>query len=264
MTDDNQNAILGGLGYSKETLGAKQLRLYDTSVKEDIISLEKHGVQVNLGNKNFIWLDPSVATRAVSVKFSARAEDNIIALGNAAFSRAKVSFNGSRNVLLVEESTQKLGFNATLGGNQNLIQIGPDVSINSADLLASGYGARVIIGKGCMISYGVRVRTSDSHSIIDLENGAVINSPQSVAIDEDVWLAADVMVLKGVHIGRGSIIAARSVVTRDVPPCTLMAGTPARKVRSNVSWLRQEAPSSKSRSDLCLALSQFVGQTSRS
>ena len=44
------------------------------------------------------------------------------------------------------------------------------------------------------------------------------------------------MVLKGVTIGNGSVVAARSVVTKDVPPGVLVAGQPAKIVRENVSW----------------------------
>ena len=52
-----------------------------------------------------------------------------------------------------------------------------------------------------------------------------------IVIENDVWLATGVTVLAGVRIGRGSIVAANSVVTRDLPPGVLAAGAPARVVR---------------------------------
>jgi acetyltransferase-like isoleucine patch superfamily enzyme len=52
-----------------------------------------------------------------------------------------------------------------------------------------------------------------------------------VIIDDDAWIGAGALVLKGVHIGRGAIVAAHSVVTKDVPPFVLVAGSPARVVR---------------------------------
>ncbi|MGE5141824.1 MAG: acyltransferase [Acidobacteriota bacterium] len=52
-----------------------------------------------------------------------------------------------------------------------------------------------------------------------------------VVIEADVWLGAGVVVLPGVRIGRGAIVGANSVVTRDVPPLHVVAGQPARTVR---------------------------------
>ena len=50
-------------------------------------------------------------------------------------------------------------------------------------------------------------------------------------IEDDVWVGAQSVILKGVTIGRGAIIGAASVVTRDVPPYAIVAGVPARVIR---------------------------------
>lgn len=52
-----------------------------------------------------------------------------------------------------------------------------------------------------------------------------------VYIGNDVWIGDRVLILPGVHIGDGSIIAAGAVVTKDVPPYSIVAGVPARKIR---------------------------------
>jgi len=54
---------------------------------------------------------------------------------------------------------------------------------------------------------------------------------EPIIIEDDVWIAANAMVLKGVTIGRCSIVAAGSVVTKDVPPNVIVAGNPSRIVR---------------------------------
>lgn len=56
-------------------------------------------------------------------------------------------------------------------------------------------------------------------------------APEPVVIDDDVWLGARAMIMPGTRIGRGSIVAAGAVVTKDVPPFTVVAGVPARPVR---------------------------------
>jgi acetyltransferase-like isoleucine patch superfamily enzyme len=54
---------------------------------------------------------------------------------------------------------------------------------------------------------------------------------QGIVVDDDVWLASGVIVLDGVHIGRGSVIGAGSVVIEDLPPYSIAVGSPARVVR---------------------------------
>jgi acetyltransferase-like isoleucine patch superfamily enzyme len=62
------------------------------------------------------------------------------------------------------------------------------------------------------------------------------NAANHVVLEDHVWLGAGVTVLKGVTIGHDSVVAAGAVVTKDVPPFTLVAGVPARPVRQLAGW----------------------------
>jgi acetyltransferase-like isoleucine patch superfamily enzyme len=53
-----------------------------------------------------------------------------------------------------------------------------------------------------------------------------------VTIEDNVWIGMRAMILGGVTLGRGSVVAAGAVVTKDVPPRTLVAGVPARVIRA--------------------------------
>lgn len=53
-----------------------------------------------------------------------------------------------------------------------------------------------------------------------------------IRIDNDVWIGAGAIIMNGVHLGEGCVIGAGSVVTKDVPPYTIVAGNPARVVRT--------------------------------
>jgi len=66
-----------------------------------------------------------------------------------------------------------------------------------------------------------------------------------VIIEDDVWIGANVTILKSVHIGEGSVIAAGAVVTKDVPSYTIIAGVPARALRKR--WSDEEISEHKSR-----------------
>jgi galactoside O-acetyltransferase len=59
-----------------------------------------------------------------------------------------------------------------------------------------------------------------------------------IRIEADAWIGMDAVILKGVTVGRGAIVGARSVVTKDVPPWTIVAGNPARVVKELAPELR--------------------------
>ena len=54
-------------------------------------------------------------------------------------------------------------------------------------------------------------------------------------VEDDVWIGAAAIIMSGVKIGKGSIVAAGSVVTKDIPPCEIWGGNPARFIRNRFS-----------------------------
>lgn len=91
----------------------------------------------------------------------------------------------------------------------------------------------ITIGDGCAISQNVTIRDSDNHQVI--REGYIKSAP--IVIDDHVWVGINSTILKGVHIGEGSIIAAGSVVTKNIPPHSLVAGVPAHVIKTNVHWV---------------------------
>jgi acetyltransferase-like isoleucine patch superfamily enzyme len=98
----------------------------------------------------------------------------------------------------------------------------------------------VIRGQGG-VQIGDRVYTSPFTQIIAVNH--VFDDPdrpfvaqgitaEGIVIEDDVWLGAGVIVTDGVRIGKGAVVAAGAVVTKDVPPHTVVAGVPARPIRS--------------------------------
>ena len=89
------------------------------------------------------------------------------------------------------------------------------------------------IGRYVMMGTDVTIITRshrfDRTDIPMMEQG--FGEERPVYIGNDVWIGDRVLILPGVHIGDGSIIAAGAVVTKDVPPYSIVAGVPARKIR---------------------------------
>jgi acetyltransferase-like isoleucine patch superfamily enzyme len=90
----------------------------------------------------------------------------------------------------------------------------------------------ITIGYDVAISENVTIWDSDAHSIIGKES----EMTQPITIGNEVWIGANVTILKGVTIGDGAIIAAGSVVTKNIAAHSLAAGVPAKVIKENVFW----------------------------
>lgn len=165
-------------------------------------------------------------------------------------------------------SSVKLLQNATvenLSGNPQLIKVGEN-SVIRGQLVIFAHAGKIDIGKDCYIGEGTRIWSADaikigdrvlishnvnihdtnSHSVspvlryqhfikIMSEGHPVINNvdiqSKSIFIEDDVWVGFNSTILKGVRIGQGSIVAASSVVTQDVPDFVIVAGNPASVIK---------------------------------
>lgn len=103
---------------------------------------------------------------------------------------------------------------------------------------------RLVIGDDVMISWDVTIADHNSHSLkfSERSNDVEMNAFQGVKIWDCIkvapviignkaWIGFGCSLLKGVNIGEGAIVGANSVVTKDVPPWTIVAGNPARVIR---------------------------------
>lgn len=88
------------------------------------------------------------------------------------------------------------------------------------------------IGYGCAFGRGVIINDSDGHII----NNDIDKMSLPIIIEDNVWIASRAIILRGVRIGKGAIVAAGSVVTKNVPPKCLVGGIPAKIMKENVVW----------------------------
>jgi len=129
--------------------------------------------------------------------------------------------------------------------------VAPDARFRMGDFCSFGKESRVwasrevTIGNYVLIAHLVDILDNNSHSLdhrhrrADARNVFERELPLNfehvpaapIVIEDDVWIGAKSTILKGVTIGKGAVVAANSVVTRDVAPFTLVAGNPARVVR---------------------------------
>lgn len=128
-----------------------------------------------------------------------------------------------------------------LVGTEN-ISIGRG-SYGPISILTSDINPKVTIGSFCSIAEGVTFITSDEHPVNyfstypfkvrllgDKESEALTKG--GIVVEDDVWIGYGATILDGVHIHRGGVVAAGAVVTKDVPPYTIVGGVPAKSLRT--------------------------------
>lgn len=145
----------------------------------------------------------------------------------------RIAVLGNNNRLIIHKNCF-VGGALELIGDGNDIEIGQNSKCGSANIFAH-HGTSIRIGEGCLFSDQIQIRTTDSHSILD-ENGKRINPEKNIVLEDRVWLGRGVTVLKGSHIESDVVVGTMSVVSKTVRKNTLVAGTPARVIRENITW----------------------------
>ncbi len=170
-----------------------------------------------------------------------------------------IQINGNNNEICFSEDIRSSGRIMIVLGNDCSIRIGPrchvshnfifalrassvsigsNTTFNGSSTIQLHEPSRVTIGEDCMFSGDTNITTSDMHSIVEQHSGIRLNPASDVIIEDHVWVGARAFILKGCRVGKGSIIGLGAVVTGDVPACAIVAGNPARVVRTGVTWRR--------------------------
>ena len=111
------------------------------------------------------------------------------------------------------------------------IEIGDNTRINGSCIHAY---SKITIGKNCLVAANCQIIDGSGHdlSMDDPANRVnTLGDAKPIVIEDNVWLGINCIVLPGVTIGEGAVIAAGSVVTRDVPAMAVVGGNPAKVIK---------------------------------
>lgn len=125
----------------------------------------------------------------------------------------------------------------SVAGEGSSLVIGEGTSWESGQIIAEG-GQSITIGKDCMFSHEVMIRTADGHGIFDATTREFLNPAKPVVVEDHVWIGNGARVNKGATLGTGMVLAGASVLSGKAKPRTIYAGVPARPQRSNINWSR--------------------------
>jgi acetyltransferase-like isoleucine patch superfamily enzyme len=192
-------------------------------------------VQISGSNHRVEWSNSRVMAGRIEISGT---NNELIIGSNTRLWETTIKINGNNLRCFIGSHCRLRCLELIVEDNGSSLVIGSDSSGTGARLLA-GEGGRVEIGDDCMMSVGADVRNTDGHSILDLETRERANPAADVRIGKHCWIGLRAQILKGVTIGEQSIVGAGSVVVHDVPPCVIVVGTPARVVRSGITWVRE-------------------------
>jgi acetyltransferase-like isoleucine patch superfamily enzyme len=165
---------------------------------------------------------------------------NCQSLGKDTLLEASLERRGEKGELHVGEECWIQG-RLILERDESRIRIGDRVAIGGGTILDCALG--ITIEDDVIISYDCILADSDNHSLLSHERKADVanwkngfhdwsrSKMDSIRICQGAWVGARACILKGVTIGNGAVVGMGSVVTRDVPSYTVVAGNPAREVR---------------------------------
>lgn len=169
-----------------------------------------------------------------------RGYDNDIVIRSALF-QADIHICGCNNTILIEEDALSRLPTCIQIGDMNTpvfgctLRIGRGCDLGAADIRLFDRGSRIEIGEDCLMSWDVKIWSSDTHSLLDAEGR--VCAGKVLHIGNHVWVG------HGVHIGKNSYIAdgcvigwGSTVAGRFETPCSILAGSPARVVKEGVRW----------------------------
>lgn len=157
-------------------------------------------------------------------------------------SSSGVTNSGAKDHIIIGNHGCLFGLLQALCGGK--IQIGDNFYMGSGTVLQSK--EQIVIGNNAIISNNVLIVDNNNHPIepekrmhmSQAENymGSSLwsweySQSKPIVIEDNVWIGRDAVIMKGVTVGRGSIVALRAVVTHDVPPYSVVAGNPAKVVK---------------------------------
>jgi len=154
----------------------------------------------------------------------------------------KIWLNGIRNIILFHVIYPWVKYGKNVHVQSNVVVYSPHKICILGNHVGIGHycvlNTDVVLGNHVMLAAHVGLIARDPHTT-DLVGVTMFESPRGdkyrIVIEDDVWIGFGAVVLSGVHIGRGAIVAAGAVVTEDVPPYSIVAGSPAKVIKYRFS-----------------------------
>lgn len=171
-------------------------------------------------------------------RFRIKGKNNLIHIGvGTKLHGCKIIISGSNNILHIDRKCRLCNTTLWIDDDNNEIIINEFTTIEGGSIAAME-GTKIHLGRDCMLSLNIDIRSGDSHAIYSQNNR--INKSKDIRIGNHVWIGARSTILKGSYIADGSIIGHSSIVNKNLfEPNSIYVGQPARKVKDGIEWTRE-------------------------
>ena len=170
-----------------------------------------------------------------------RGMNNRIIIGD--YSRlvdCSINIFGSNNTIYIGDHCMCNHASFWIEDDNNSIRLGEHTALCGAIQLATIEGTKIEIGKDCLFSSKIDIRTGDSHSLIQKGTRNRLNRSSSIKIGDHVWIGTGVTILKGTSIAENCMIGAASLLCKQYSnPNCVIAGVPAKEVKHDIDWMAE-------------------------
>lgn len=203
--------------------------------------MEKIGLNLKVDTENNLDINPKTRFKNSSITVEGKGNSIIIDYCRT-IQNLNVHFKGNYKTLYINASNKKIRNLKIVSnrGDEQQILIGEEFGCGGVEIQANDGFENISIGKDCLFSWGIKIRSSDGHTIIDGETGLVSNLPSDILIEDHVWVSENVSILKGSKILRNSVVSHSAVVTKKFEEnSVIIGGVPAKVLKRNINWDRE-------------------------
>ena len=166
--------------------------------------------------------------------------NRVIVADDSKLNNCEFVFKGNDNTVIIGSRCSISRSSFWISGNGNKIEIGDGTTVGNDCQFAALEGTTLKVGNDCMFSHNIRLRTSDSHSIVD-SKGNRINYSKNIVVGNHVWVGLESLILKGSVIADNSVVAARATVNKQFEQSgCIIAGAPAKQIKEDINWDRRK------------------------
>lgn len=194
-------------------------------------------------NHLFVVPEVNLPARLIETMTGLPFADSLIVAGSNMEAIASLLVGGDGPTVFVGPGTNLMWGEIYCGAHSEVVLNGRTVGTGRA-MVDARNGGHVIAQPDQLWAGNVYIATDDMHRLEDAVTGERINAfGGRITLGEHVWIARDAIVTGNVSVGDGSVIGTRSLVrNQTIPPKSAVAGTPARVIRTAVTWRGEDTP----------------------
>lgn len=155
-----------------------------------------------------------------------------------------MEINSSGTEIVIGNCPQVADFHVNCWNGENqFCSVGDGTTLEGVHIVLGETDSAVRIGKNCMFSSGIHIWPTDGHALLDRKIGRPLNKPAGpVTVGDDCWVGHQAYLTKNARIPNHTVVGARAVVTKPfTEEYTVLAGFPAKVIRTGIAWSRQTA-----------------------